>query len=162
MAEEEYYDSELSDKQKKEIAKWFLLNSPAGEIQYIAKGLISISRNTVLNNFWMNSFFFFGPNVIKFMAVFADLKSVLNDERVYNEAAQEAFPLYNKSHLISLELPDRSGDVKIFFMISFRFFLTLEFLHCSIWIFESFIFFIAIIDLFVQNPGFIFIALGWK
>lgn len=79
MAEEEYYDSELSDKQKKEIAKWFLLNSPAGEIQYIAK----------------------------------DLKSVLNDERVYNEAAQEAFPLYNKSHLISLELPDRSGDVLI-------------------------------------------------
>ncbi|XP_058002823.1 F-actin-capping protein subunit alpha isoform X2 [Hevea brasiliensis] len=79
MAEEEYPDVELSDKQKKEIAKWFLLNSPAGEIQYVAK----------------------------------DLRSVLNDERIYNEAAQEAFPLYNKSHIICLEFPDRSGDVLI-------------------------------------------------
>jgi hypothetical protein len=35
MAEEE---CELNEKQKREIAKWFLLNSPAGEIQYIAKG----------------------------------------------------------------------------------------------------------------------------
>lgn len=35
MAEE----VELSPKQKKEIAKWFLLNSPAGEIQYVAKGV---------------------------------------------------------------------------------------------------------------------------
>uniref|UniRef100_A0A6N2LEI5 F-actin-capping protein subunit alpha n=1 Tax=Salix viminalis TaxID=40686 RepID=A0A6N2LEI5_SALVM len=66
-------------KQKREIAKWFLLNSPAGEIQYIAK----------------------------------DLRSVLNDEKVYNEAASEAFPLYNKSHLIFLELPNRSGDVLV-------------------------------------------------
>lgn len=77
--EEEYPDVELSDKQKKEIAKWFLLNSPAGEIQYIAK----------------------------------DLKSVLNDDTVYNEAAQEAFPLYNKSHMICLEFPDRSGDLLV-------------------------------------------------
>ncbi|XP_052207353.1 F-actin-capping protein subunit alpha-like [Diospyros lotus] len=30
-------DSELTEKQKKDIAKWFLLNSPAGEIQYVAK-----------------------------------------------------------------------------------------------------------------------------
>lgn len=29
---------QLGDKQRKEIAKWFLLNSPAGEIQYVAKG----------------------------------------------------------------------------------------------------------------------------
>lgn len=35
MAEE----VELNSKQKKEIAKWFLLNSPAGEIQYVAKGV---------------------------------------------------------------------------------------------------------------------------
>ncbi|KAH8490867.1 hypothetical protein H0E87_023120 [Populus deltoides] len=76
MAEEE---CELNEKQKREIAKWFLLNSPAGEIQYIAK----------------------------------DLRSVLNDEKVYNEAASEAFPLYNKSHLICLELPNRSGDVLV-------------------------------------------------
>lgn len=37
MAEEEE-EAELSDKQKIEIAKWFLLNSPPGEIQYVAKG----------------------------------------------------------------------------------------------------------------------------
>ncbi|KAF2307267.1 hypothetical protein GH714_025951 [Hevea brasiliensis] len=39
MAEEEYLDSELSDRQKKEIAKWFLLNSPAVEIQFVSKDL---------------------------------------------------------------------------------------------------------------------------
>ena len=33
---------EMSDEQKKEIAKWFLLNSPAGEIQYVAKGVLSL------------------------------------------------------------------------------------------------------------------------
>jgi sensor domain CHASE-containing protein len=54
-------ETELSGKQKKEIAKWFLLNSPAGEIQYVAKGnaplslslSLSLSLNSVL------SFFFF-------------------------------------------------------------------------------------------------------
>ncbi|KAL7205275.1 hypothetical protein ACSBR2_018251 [Camellia fascicularis] len=80
MAEEdETQGSELSDKQKREIAKWFLLNSPAGEIQYVAR----------------------------------DVRSVLNDENVYNTAVSEAFPLYNKSHLICLKMPDRSGDVLI-------------------------------------------------
>lgn len=29
---------ELSHEQKKEIAKWFLLNAPSGEIQFVAKG----------------------------------------------------------------------------------------------------------------------------
>uniref|UniRef100_A0A803KP06 F-actin-capping protein subunit alpha n=1 Tax=Chenopodium quinoa TaxID=63459 RepID=A0A803KP06_CHEQI len=72
-------DLQLSDKQKIEIAKWFLLNSPAGEIQYI----------------------------------FKDLKTILKDDNVHNLAALEAFPQYNKSHLICLELPDRSGDVII-------------------------------------------------
>ncbi|CAI0551162.1 unnamed protein product [Linum tenue] len=76
MAEKE---CELGDEQKKEIAKWFLLNAPSGEIQYIAK----------------------------------DLRSVLNDDKVYDEATSEAFPLYNKFHLICLELPCRSGDVLI-------------------------------------------------
>jgi capping protein (actin filament) muscle Z-line, alpha len=28
----------LSDRQKKEIAVWFLSNAPAGEIRYVAKG----------------------------------------------------------------------------------------------------------------------------
>ncbi|XP_054815891.1 F-actin-capping protein subunit alpha isoform X2 [Prosopis cineraria] len=78
MAEEEE-EAELSDKQKIEIAKWFLLNSPPGEIQYVAK----------------------------------DVKSILNDDDVYREAALEAFSLYNKSHMISLEMPDRSGDVLV-------------------------------------------------
>lgn len=41
----------------------------------------------------------------------ADLKEVLSDEEVYNEAAMEAFPVYNKSHMICLEMPSRAGDV---------------------------------------------------
>ncbi|OMP03291.1 WASH complex, F-actin capping protein, alpha subunit [Corchorus olitorius] len=76
MAEEE---TELSDEQKKEIAKWFLLNAPAGEIQYVAK----------------------------------DLKSVLNADDVYNEAASEAFPVYNKSHMICLGMSGHFGDVLV-------------------------------------------------
>ncbi|GFZ07081.1 subunits of heterodimeric actin filament capping protein Capz superfamily [Actinidia rufa] len=80
MAEEdETQEPELSDKQKKEIAKWFLLNSPAGEIQYVAK----------------------------------DIRSVLNDDNVYNAAASEAFPLYNKSHLMCLKMPGKSEDVLV-------------------------------------------------
>lgn len=76
MAEEE---PELSEEQKKDIAKWFLLNSPAGEIQYVAK----------------------------------DLKKVLNDDDVYNEAVSEALPVYNKAHMIILEMPCRTGDVLV-------------------------------------------------
>ncbi|PSS29075.1 F-actin-capping protein subunit alpha like [Actinidia chinensis var. chinensis] len=80
MAEEdETQEPELSDKQKKEIAKWFLLNSPAGEIQYVAK----------------------------------DIRSVLNDDNVYNAAASEAFPLYNKSHMMCLKMPGKSEDVLV-------------------------------------------------
>ncbi|KAG8479588.1 hypothetical protein CXB51_029367 [Gossypium anomalum] len=77
MAEEE--ETELSDDQKKGIAKWFLVNAPAGEIQYVSR----------------------------------DLKLVLNDDDVYNEAASEAFPVYNKSHLISLKMPGGFGDVLV-------------------------------------------------
>ncbi|XP_039066472.1 F-actin-capping protein subunit alpha-like [Hibiscus syriacus] len=76
MAEEE---PELTDEQKKGIAKWFLINAPAGEIQYVAK----------------------------------DLKAVLKDDEVYNEAAEEAFRIYNKSHLISLKMPCGFGDVLV-------------------------------------------------
>ncbi|CAN6818147.1 unnamed protein product [Brassica oleracea] len=72
--ESELQETELSYDQKKEIAKWFLLNAPAGEINYVAK----------------------------------DLKEVLSDEEVYNEAAMEAFPVYNKSHMICLEMPSRA------------------------------------------------------
>ncbi|KAJ9541756.1 hypothetical protein OSB04_028262 [Centaurea solstitialis] len=75
--EEEPQETELSDNQKIDIAKWFLLNSPPGEIQYMAK----------------------------------DLRLVLKDENVYGRAASEAFPLYNKTHIISLKFPNRSGDV---------------------------------------------------
>ncbi|OAY68996.1 F-actin-capping protein subunit alpha [Ananas comosus] len=71
--------AELTDKQKKEIAKWFLTNAPAGEINYVAK----------------------------------DIRSLLGNDRVYEAAAAEAFPIYNKSHLVALEMPDRSGDVII-------------------------------------------------
>ncbi|KAK2976901.1 hypothetical protein RJ640_024735 [Escallonia rubra] len=70
---------ELTDKQKIEIAKWFLINSPPGEIKFVAK----------------------------------DIRSVLKDDNAYETAASESFPLYNKSHLICLQLPDRSGDVLV-------------------------------------------------
>lgn len=80
MADEDSSEAEqqLSDKEKLEIAKWFLLNSPAGEIQYISK----------------------------------DLKTILKDDNVHNLAAKEAFPQYNKSHMICLQLPD-GNDVII-------------------------------------------------
>lgn len=42
-----------------------------------------------------------------------DVKEILDDDRLYDEAASEAFPVYNKSQMISLELPDRTGDVSI-------------------------------------------------
>lgn len=47
MADEE--ETELSEKQKREIAKWFLLNSPPGEIQYVAKGKV-LSIHVFLRN----------------------------------------------------------------------------------------------------------------
>ncbi|XP_020267115.1 F-actin-capping protein subunit alpha isoform X2 [Asparagus officinalis] len=72
-------EEEIGEKQKKEIAKWFLANAPAGEIQYVAK----------------------------------DVRSILGDDEIYEMAAEEAFPPYNKAHLITLELPDRSGDIII-------------------------------------------------
>lgn len=49
--------------------------------------------------------------IILFTIFLADLKAVLDDEEVYNEAAMEAFPVYNKSHMIFLEMPNRAGDV---------------------------------------------------
>ncbi|KAI7748530.1 hypothetical protein M8C21_024098, partial [Ambrosia artemisiifolia] len=76
---EELQEVLLTDDQKLDIAKWFLLNSPPGEIQYVAK----------------------------------DLKSVLNDEDVYQRAAAEAFPVYNKSNIICLQFPNRSGEVLV-------------------------------------------------
>ncbi|KAG2311677.1 hypothetical protein Bca52824_023234 [Brassica carinata] len=39
------------------------------------------------------------------------LKAVLSNEEVYNEAAMEVFPVYNKSHMICLKMPSRAGDV---------------------------------------------------
>ncbi|KAL8028920.1 hypothetical protein ABFS82_14G191600 [Erythranthe guttata] len=79
MSDEDETASQLTDNQKIEIAKWFLLNSPAGEIQYVAK----------------------------------DIRALLKNERLYLAAVSEAFPLYNKSHLICLEFPDRSGEVMV-------------------------------------------------
>ncbi|KAF4357470.1 hypothetical protein G4B88_025639, partial [Cannabis sativa] len=42
-----------------------------------------------------------------------NVKAILDDDELYEEAASESFPVYNKSHMISLELPDRTGDVII-------------------------------------------------
>jgi hypothetical protein len=60
MAEEEE-ESELSEKQKVEIAKWFLLNSPPGEIQYVAKGSLPFFFLSIsfLQFNLLNRFFFF-------------------------------------------------------------------------------------------------------
>ncbi|KAH7666738.1 F-actin-capping protein subunit alpha protein [Dioscorea alata] len=40
-----------------------------------------------------------------------DVKSLLGDDRVYKMAASEALPVYNKTHLVALEMPDRSGNL---------------------------------------------------
>lgn len=42
-----------------------------------------------------------------------DVKKILNDDELYHEAASEAFPQYNKSHMICLAMPDRIGDVSL-------------------------------------------------
>ncbi|CAM0907394.1 unnamed protein product [Alopecurus aequalis] len=42
-----------------------------------------------------------------------DVRALLGDESLYEAAAAEAYPEYNKAHLVSLELPDRSGDIII-------------------------------------------------
>jgi hypothetical protein len=38
MSDEGGAGEPLSDRQKREIAVWFLSNAPAGEINYVAKG----------------------------------------------------------------------------------------------------------------------------
>jgi hypothetical protein len=43
----------------------------------------------------------------------ADVRALLRDDAVYEAAAAEAYPRYNKAHLVSLDLPDRSGDVSV-------------------------------------------------
>lgn len=48
----------------------------------------------------------------------ADLKIVLDNDRVFDESAAEAFPIFNKSHLICIPMPARSGDVRLFFSLS--------------------------------------------
>lgn len=45
------------------------------------------------------------------LLLIADVKAILGDDNVYQTAASEAFPLYNKAHLLSLQFPNRSGDV---------------------------------------------------
>lgn len=126
-------ETELTDEQKIEIAKWFLLNSPAGEIQYVAKGHFLLF---LLFCLWFFSFEgFFVIEIVtalvfvcdrrfivffEFYSVwFTDVKAILKDENVYRKAAEEAFPSYNKSHLICLELPNRSGDVSVSLLLSF-------------------------------------------
>ncbi|MCO5579927.1 hypothetical protein L7F22_033794 [Adiantum nelumboides] len=72
-------DEELSDEQKIAMATWFLLNSPPGEIHYVAK----------------------------------DLQGVLSNEAIYQAAAHQAFPLYNKEQMLSIEMSDGSGQVLV-------------------------------------------------
>ncbi|KAM3371869.1 hypothetical protein ACQJBY_018987 [Aegilops geniculata] len=42
-----------------------------------------------------------------------DVRALLGDDAAYEAAAAEAYPEYNKTQLVSLELPDRSGDIII-------------------------------------------------
>ncbi|XP_078440955.1 subunits of heterodimeric actin filament capping protein Capz superfamily isoform X2 [Wolffia australiana] len=42
-----------------------------------------------------------------------DVRSILQDDQAYEAAAASAFPEYNKARLISLKMPDGSGDVII-------------------------------------------------
>lgn len=39
------------------------------------------------------------------------MRSVLGDDGAYDEAASEAFPAYNKAHMICLDMPRRMGEV---------------------------------------------------
>ncbi|KAL5659633.1 hypothetical protein ACJX0J_032796, partial [Zea mays] len=41
------------------------------------------------------------------------VRALLGNDAVYEAAAAEAFPEYNKARLVSIELPDRSGDIII-------------------------------------------------
>lgn len=43
------------------------------------------------------------------------MKKILNDDELYHEAASEAFPQYNKSHMICIEMPGRVGDVSFLY-----------------------------------------------
>jgi hypothetical protein len=45
----------------------------------------------------------------------ADIRTLIGDDSLYNMAASEAFPRHNKAQLLTLELPDRSGDVSFIF-----------------------------------------------
>ncbi|KAI5022591.1 hypothetical protein ZWY2020_059321 [Hordeum vulgare] len=47
-----------------------------------------------------------------------DVRALLGDDAAYEAAAAEAYPEYNKTHLVSLELPDRSGDMLAFIHVS--------------------------------------------
>lgn len=66
MAEE----VELSNKQKKEIAKWFFLNAPAGEIQYVAKG----AKNLVVRVFLIYLILFIAIGIVFFGSI--DIKLI--------------------------------------------------------------------------------------
>ena len=46
---------------------------------------------------------------------FSDVMKLLNNDELYREAASEAFPQYNKSHMICLEMPGRAGDVSFLY-----------------------------------------------
>ena len=122
MADDEV---ELSDEEKKEIAKWFLLNAPAGEIQFVAKGnklQFGSCRCLFLDIHFRQSFpVIFLVRIMNLMFrgyQFSDVKKILNDDKLYHEAASEAFPQYNKSHMISLEMPGLVGDVSFLYRYS--------------------------------------------
>lgn len=43
--------------------------------------------------------------------VYSDLQGVLSDDLIYQAAAKESFPQYNKDQMLAVELSDGSGHV---------------------------------------------------
>ncbi|KAL6896891.1 hypothetical protein ACP4OV_007463 [Aristida adscensionis] len=64
-----------------------------------------------------------------------DVRALLGDDAVYEAAAAEAFPEYNKAHLLALELPDRSGDVIKWKLATMPWVILTSVVHlCDIWL----------------------------
>ncbi|WOL11818.1 F-actin-capping protein subunit alpha [Canna indica] len=42
-----------------------------------------------------------------------DVRTIIGNDEIYEMAATEAFPVYNKAHFVALQMPDGSGDVLI-------------------------------------------------
>lgn len=62
---------------------------------------------------FVHTFVWFDRRGSSFRVRLADVRSVLNDDGAYDEAASESFPAYNKAQMICLDLPRRMGEVNL-------------------------------------------------